>query len=52
MSAIDIEIDEDGLEVEAKGTVILIIAGLAFIGGLAIGGYFGYKLGRKIHKKD
>ena len=52
MSALDIEVGKDGLEVEAKGTVILVIASLAFIGGLAIGGYLGYKLGSKIHKKN
>lgn len=51
MSALDIEVGKDGLEVEAKGTVILVIAGLAFVGGLVIGGYLGYKLGSRINKK-
>lgn len=52
MSALDIEVGKDGLEVEAKGTVIFVIASIAFIGGLALGGYLGYKLGKKINKKD
>lgn len=49
---IDIEIGKGGLEVEASGTVVLIIAGLAFVSGLAIGGYIGYTAGSKLGKKD
>ena len=51
MSALDIEVGDDGLEVEAKGTAILVIATLAFVGGVIVGGYFGFKLGLKFQRK-
>lgn len=49
---IDIEIGKDGLEVEASGTVLLVVAGLTFVAGLAVGGIIGYKLGKQCGKRD
>lgn len=49
---IDIEIGDDGLEVEASGTVILVIAAVAFVAGIALGGIVGYKFGKKFGKRD
>lgn len=49
---IDIEIGKDGLEVEASGTVILVIAAITFVAGVALGGVIGYKLGKKVGKRD
>lgn len=49
---LDIEIGKDGLEVEASGTTLLVIAGMTFIVGLALGGYLGYKLGKQVGKRE
>ena len=49
---LDIEIGKDGLEVEASGTVVLVITAIAFVAGIAIGGVIGYKLGKKFGKRD
>lgn len=49
---LDIEIGKDGLEVEASGTVLIVVAGLTFIAGLAIGGVLGFKMGRQVGKRD
>lgn len=43
MPVLDIEYGRRGLEVEAKGKVILWVAFFSFIGGLAIGGYLGFR---------
>lgn len=49
---LDIEIGKHGLEVEASGTVLLVVAGLTFIAGLAIGGVIGFKMGKAVGKRD
>ena len=49
---LDIEIGKDGLEVEASGTVVVVIASITFIAGLALGGYLGFSLGKKMGKRD
>jgi len=49
---LDIEIGKDGLEVEASGTVMLIVAGIAFVAGVAVGGVLGYKFASKFRKRD
>ena len=49
---LDIEIGKDGLEVEASGTVMLVVAGLAFCAGIALGSVIGFKLGKAVGKRD
>jgi hypothetical protein len=49
---LDIEIGKDGLEVEASGTVLVVVAGLTFIVGLAVGGMIGFKIGKQVGKRD
>lgn len=49
---IDIEIGKEGLEVEASGTVVLVVAAIAFIAGVAVGGAIGYKIGKFKGKRD
>lgn len=48
----DIEIGKDGLEIEASGTILLVVAGITFIAGIAIGGFIGFKLGKQVGKRE
>lgn len=54
MGELEIEIGDDGLEVEVSGKVIFWIAAVSFVAGLVIGGVIGFKVrdkGGKIVKK-